>query len=499
MRGHDDARATPTPRHVAAGRHRDRRAGRIAAAAAAASFDGAAASARMLPMASAAPLAVARRWLRLWLIVLNAGLLLAAAALGLLVSRRAYFLVLLVPLATVPFSYARLRLHDDLARALHATPRLLGVLVAIGVALDAILIGQLLTGRAAGAVPLLQGPGVNWVGPVWFSAHALLFVAYAVAGIVRVLHRGGLALWSRRPPAAPRPVEQVASPGRRELLQHAGLVGAALPFFVSLSSVPLSYDLRVEPRELVVPRWPRELDGLRIAHLSDIHVGGGMNHARLRRMAELVNEARPDLVLHTGDFLTHRSGEFDTPLYQALARIRAPYGQWACLGNHDYDDPDRITRRLADSGVTLLRDRLATFAIEGHALEIVGTDFVFARERHAEAYGELFARLSPRGGAPRILLNHDPRGFFALPADAADLVLSGHTHGGHIGVQLSQSHAITVVGLVGIPDQGVFARGDMRLFVTRCVGFYGYPMRLGIPPEIALLTLRAPSAVATHA
>ena len=71
-------------------------------------------------------------------------------------------------------------------------------------------------------------------------------------------------------------------------------------------------------------------------------------------------------------------------------------------------------------------------------------------------------------------------------------MLSRHTHGGHVGIQLGQDHAITVVSLVGIPDQGVFRRGDMRLFVTRCVGFYGYPMRVGIPPEIALLTLRTP-------
>jgi predicted MPP superfamily phosphohydrolase len=71
-------------------------------------------------------------------------------------------------------------------------------------------------------------------------------------------------------------------------------------------------------------------------------------------------------------------------------------------------------------------------------------------------------------------------------------VLSGHTHGGHVGIQLGPSRALTVVGLLGLPDQGLFARGDMRMFVTRCVGFYGYPMRVGIPPEIAVLVLRAP-------
>jgi predicted MPP superfamily phosphohydrolase len=68
-----------------------------------------------------------------------------------------------------------------------------------------------------------------------------------------------------------------------------------------------------------------------------------------------------------------------------------------------------------------------------------------------------------------------------------------------VGVQLGPRHALTVVGLVGLPDQGVFARGDMRLFVTRCVGFYGYPMRVGIPPEIAVLVLRSPSANGSRA
>ena len=92
---------------------------------------------------------------------------------------------------------------------------------------------------------------------------------------------------------------------------------------------------------------------------------------------------------------------------------------------------------------------------------------------------------------PRILLNHDPRAFVALPTRCADLILSGHTHGGHAGIQLGKDRAVSVVGLLGIPDQGLYRRADMQMFVTRCVGFYGYPMRLGIPPEISILTLRS--------
>jgi predicted MPP superfamily phosphohydrolase len=80
-----------------------------------------------------------------------------------------------------------------------------------------------------------------------------------------------------------------------------------------------------------------------------------MNRERLLHIARLTNNAQPDLVVHTGDFLTHRSGEFDAPLYEALARIRASYEQWACLGNHDFDAPERLVYRLARTGVTVLR------------------------------------------------------------------------------------------------------------------------------------------------
>jgi len=260
-----------------------------------------------------------------------------------------------------------------------------------------------------------------------------------------------------------------------------------------MSSIPLSYDFRVETREIFLPNWPVELDGLRVVHLSDIHVGGAMDHDRLQRVAQLTNECDPDLVVHTGDFLTHRPGNFDAPLYAALAAIRAPHGQWACYGNHDYENPDRFEERLRETGVVVLRNRVAPIHIGEQTLELGGLEFAFARTNRAAVYQQAMQPWGARS-RPRLLLNHDPSGFTSLPAGAADLVLSGHTHGGHIGVQLSSSSAITVVGLAGIPDQGLFARGDMRLYVTRCVGFYGYPMRIGIPPEIALLVLRSPAA-----
>jgi len=424
-------------------------------------------------------------------VTLNVLLLLVGVYLTWWANRRAMVLVAFVPLLFVPFSYARVRAHRVVQ--LHLPSSLVLPVAMMGVAFDAIMAAQVVTARQPSGLSVLQAAGITWIGAVWFSAHVLLLLGYGLIGLVRLASRPARAWfgWSR--PPWPREGEPVL--GRRELLQKAGLVGVAVPFGVSLSSVPLSYDFRVEEREIVLPFWPAALDGLRVAHLSDIHVGGSMNRQRLRRVVALTNQCRPDLVLHSGDFLTHRSGDFDVPLYEALAQVRAPYGQWACLGNHDFDDPQRLERRLRDCGVTVLRDRVAALRMDGQPLEIAGMDFRFERAARAAAYARLVAGWGPRGGTPRVVLNHDPSGFVELPDGCADLVLSGHTHGGHIGVQLGSSRAITVVGLAGLPDQGLFGRAGMRLYVTRCVGFYGYPMRIGIPPEIALLVLRAPTVV----
>lgn len=435
------------------------------------------------------------RRVRRWQIALHGILLLAALVLGIWGYRRALFLLFLIPIAFTPFSYARLRLQHDVEQALRSMRRaaaFLPILTGFGVLLDVVMIAQVFTARLGSPVPILHSTGISWLGAIWFSAHALLFLGYVIIDFARWSGRRltqALQHWFSLPPEAP------VSPERRRFLQQVGILGAGAPFLLSISGVKLTYDFRVEEREITLPYWPPALDGLRVAHLSDIHVGGAMNRERLLRMAALTNNARPDLVVHTGDFLTHRQGDFDLPLYEALARISAPYGQWACLGNHDFDMPERLVYRLRQAGVITLRNTLTTLSLQGQSLEIGGIDFQLrGLGIETRSYARVVHSLGPRGPLPRLLLIHDPRAFATIPNGCADLVLSGHTHGGQVGIQLDQDHALTVVGLCGIPDQGVFHRKDMTLFITRCVGFYGYPMRLGIPPEIALLTLRAPQA-----
>ncbi|MDG2303316.1 MAG: metallophosphoesterase [Candidatus Binatia bacterium] len=427
------------------------------------------------------------RVLRWWLRTLSVAIALAALAYSAADVRRGVLLALTVLLGFLPFTYARRRLHQAVAphlRRPNGGPGLLVAWTALGIACDLLMVSQLLLARSPDPNPLLNASPLAWIGPVWFSGHALVLLGFGGLGLGRLAGRTFSQLRTR-------PVADNTAPAlsRRGFLRQASLVGVSVPFGVSLSGVGTSYDFQVEHRDAHLEQWPARLDGLRVAHLSDIHVGGAMNREKLLRVAELTNGTKPDLVLHTGDFLTHRSGNFDEPLYEALAQIEAPYGQWACLGNHDYDNAPRFVRRLADCGVTALRNEAVMIDVRGQPLEIAGLEYLSARIDRTVDYKRILAEFGPRT-APRLLLNHDPQGFSALPDSCADLVLSGHTHGGHIGVQLGADSALSVVGMVGLRDQGFYDRGDMRLYVTRCVGFYGYPMRIGIPPEIALLTLR---------
>lgn len=424
-------------------------------------------------------------WVRLtflWLTGITGGLLIAGVYAGQWFSRPIWAIAGFILLMMWPFSHSRMWLMRHLDRGLPVTPAAGLAFAVVAAICDAIMVAQLMTARSDFDRHWVGGAVVSWIGPVWFSSHAIIFFAL---GLIGPLRRGVARL--RRSFGRRREV----SLERREFLRGVGRAGVGLPFAISLSGVETSYAFRIEEREIALDGWPLRLDGLRIAHLSDIHVGGAMDLEKLTQVAELTNRAKVDLVLHTGDFLTHRTPGFDEPLYHALATVEARYGQWACLGNHDYDDPLRLVRRLGECGVEVLRDRLVTVEVRGEALEIAGLEFGFYGAGRAGRHAAAIARFPQRSGVPRLLLVHDPTAFSDLPHGCADLVLSGHTHGGHVGLQLGGDAALTVVGLLGFPDQGVFERAKMKMYVTRCVGFYGYPMRLGIPPEIAVLTLRS--------
>jgi predicted MPP superfamily phosphohydrolase len=279
------------------------------------------------------------------------------------------------------------------------------------------------------------------------------------------------------------------------------LPGPALPYAVAAFGVCQSLWTRAEEVDLVLdgqatdekvvqphrsapgPLSPRPL---RIVQITDPHLGPFMSERRLRRICERAVEKAPDLVLLTGDFLTMESQASPDPLYRALLPLSALPGRcFACRGNHDLEVPGLVAEALSRAGVRLLVDDEALVSTPAGPVQILGADFVW-RER-AEHLARLCARYPRRKDHLRVVLLHDPGAFRHLPSGEGDLVLSGHTHGGQVGL-LSLGLRWTVVrGLSKIPDHGLWARGRDRLYVHRGTGHYGFPLRVGVPAEQSVL------------
>jgi predicted MPP superfamily phosphohydrolase len=227
---------------------------------------------------------------------------------------------------------------------------------------------------------------------------------------------------------------------------------------------------------------------LRVAQITDPHLGPFMPVRRLKKICERIVREDPDLVLLTGDFLTMESQRDSGYLSEALSPLARLSGRvFACMGNHDHEAPLVVRRALEEVGAILLIDDARVVSTESGPVQIVGFDFHFrARREKMETVCEKHPRVP---GALRLALLHDPGAFKHLPSGEADLVLSGHTHGGQVGL-LSLGLMWTVAGWIAkIPDHGLWGSGTNRLYVHRGTGHYGFPLRLGVPAEESILSV----------
>jgi predicted MPP superfamily phosphohydrolase len=277
--------------------------------------------------------------------------------------------------------------------------------------------------------------------------------------------------------------------------------GLWLPFGLAAVGILQSFTARREEVHVVVDRAP--VDGLcrlplpreggtgarrplRIVQITDPHIGPFMSVARLREICARAVERDPDLVVLTGDYLTMESQDTADHLAEALSPLRALEGRvFACHGNHDHEAPHHVASALARAGARLLVDEAALVETAAGPVQIVGMDFHY-RDRAARM-SEVCARHPRVDGALRLILLHDPGAFRYLAEGEGDLVLSGHTHGGQLGL-VSLGGTWTAIKLfVNMPDHGLWARGRDRLYVHRGTGHYGFPLRLGVPAEESVL------------
>ncbi len=275
---------------------------------------------------------------------------------------------------------------------------------------------------------------------------------------------------------------------RREFLVRLAAAGAA----TAAAGCTYAYEVerrwvQVTRRVITIPGWPPAFDGLRVAHLTDLHHSPIVSLEYLESCITMVNTERPDLVALTGDYVTKGKGrQFIEPMAAALGRLSAPLGVFATLGNHDaWVDAPSVRRALTGQNCTVLRNQSVDLVRPGDRVSVVGLGDLWTERVNLPAA----FRGVPETRASLILM-HNPDTFERWPAGRPGLILAGHTHGGQL--------ALPGFGPPYVPSRygrkyarGLFQKPRASMYVNRGLGVLHLPARFFARPEIAVLTIRS--------
>ena len=232
----------------------------------------------------------------------------------------------------------------------------------------------------------------------------------------------------------------------------------------------------VTEETLEVVGWPEPLAGLRVGFLTDLHRSATVSHDMIANAVQMVMAHTPEVVIVGGDYVTNRDRRYVQPAAAALAGLRAPFGVFAVLGNHD-DERD-VTPALTAYDIEVLRDARTRVTMRGEPVELAGLRY------WTHKISDITRVL--RGASPTLLLiAHTPKRLIEATALSVPLMLSGHTHGGQIvlpGLGAIAAREFPVVA-------GSARRENTTVFVSRGVGTVYIPVRLNCPPEVAILKI----------
>lgn len=275
-----------------------------------------------------------------------------------------------------------------------------------------------------------------------------------------------------------------------ELSRRQFLTGLAAAPLVAISSTS-AYARFIEPylyevseTDVFLRDLPDRFEGFRITQLTDVHHSRIVGIDEVRRIVDLANLTKPDLIALTGDYTTSYR-RYIEPCAEALGKLNAPEGVWAVLGNHDhYTDRELTARALENNRIAVLNNANTALRRGSDVLQLSGIDdWSWAGTDWLRALYGLDQK------RPTVLLSHQPRVLDFAESEKVGLILSGHTHGGQIDLPLIGPPARFATNELKYA-QGLFRRGNTQLYVSRGTGVIGLPVRFGVRPEIAVLRLR---------
>ena len=267
-----------------------------------------------------------------------------------------------------------------------------------------------------------------------------------------------------------------------------------------------AYKYKIHKVNISFPNLPDEFIGFKIVQLSDIHCGSFMNADPLIKAFNLSSEQKPDIILFTGDLVNNEATE-TKPYIEAFKMLKAPFGVYSCLGNHDYGDYkvwesseakkenlSNLKNIHAECGWRLLMNENVPIEKNGQKIALLGVENWGGNLRFPK-YGKLENAHAGTEAYPfKILLSHDPSHWdYQVLKESKyndiDLTLSGHTHGMQFGIEIP-GFKWSPVQYIYKNWAGLYKKGSQYLYVNRGLGFLGYPGRLGIWPEITVIELQ---------
>lgn len=293
--------------------------------------------------------------------------------------------------------------------------------------------------------------------------------------------------------------------GRGVFITYIGAILASIPFFsIAWGMLVGRYRFKTIHQEITFSTLPKAFDGIRIVQISDMHIGSFFKEFdKVEKGLQMIMDLKPDMILFTGDLVNNTSDEA-LPWIDKLKELDAPMGKYAILGNHDYGDyvnwPSAQAKRenlevlfqiYKDMDFDLLLNENRRFEKDGQSFVLAGVENwglpPFPQR------GDLAKSLE---GSPntdfQILMSHDPSHWDAevIKDSNVELTLAGHTHGMQFGVELGDIKWSPIK--YKYPKwAGLYEIGNQFLYVNRGFGYIGYPGRVGIMPEITLLTLKS--------
>ena len=291
---------------------------------------------------------------------------------------------------------------------------------------------------------------------------------------------------------------------RSRWMPYAGLLLGAIPFLsLTYGMFRNPYRYKLTKTKLNIKDLHPGLKGLKIVQISDIHSGSFLLKEPVEQSIRMVNEQKPDIVFFTGDLINALASEME-PFVEMFSQIQAPLGVYSILGNHDYGDyhpwsnPEDKKKNFEDLkqmhrtlGWTLLLNEHRQVPVKDAILNIIGVENYSSHPRFPK-YGDLRkASAELEGGSFNILLSHDPSHWddqVITDYKHIELTLSGHTHGFQFGVEIP-GFRWSPIQYVYPRWAGLYQKDSQYLYVNRGLGYLGYPGRVGILPEITLLTL----------